>query len=231
MAYNPTKLSAQEAQTLLLETTGTWRNFYNWFISIGPHPLQRLENLGQKNPKNNPNFFPGPGPLEYGDDATCFWASSAAIFYSLGVYSFVVPYERYKKMCRHYGQDPSFAFGFEKYVDSDGRAFGNDFSVIVHRWAPGDKPKDSWFADMVRNSFAHGQSTMEMQGGQVGIVMCNARDGLTPDFEVFVKMEDFARLMTTAVSNFVAAFVEEGSIHPLSAYVKDLETRWEGGLF
>ncbi len=83
----------------------------------------------------------------------------------------------------------------------------------------------------MRNSFAHGQSTLEIQAGKAGITICNTKDGMSPDFEIFVDLMDFGPLLGAALSNFINAFVEEGRVLPLSTYIEDLDTCWENGLF
>lgn len=112
-----------------------------------------------------------------------------ATFAALGTFVFVYPYERYKKVLVRYPTlsiDPSEAFGLNQY--SSRSSFESSFpSSIIHEWkydATRDRP--AWFADCVRNSFAHAQTTLKADYKRSGslVEMWNTKDGRTVDFHI-----------------------------------------------
>lgn len=206
-------ISEKEAQILFLETTGSWAAMRT---SLMTEPKPSLKLLYES--------VPTTIDLQPGATKQLRWALGAHMFSSLGIHSFVFPYERYKKLCRHYNKDPSTAFGFERYSDSDGTQLTDDYPrTIVNIWKPDEiPPKSTWFADMVRNSFAHGQTTLTKEGGKLGIAMFNTRDGTSVNFDVFVDLNDIGPLISTGLSNFIKNIVDGGTVEPLTTYLKNM---------
>lgn len=121
---------------------------------------------------------------------------------------FVYPYERYKKIAVRYPDrhlDPSEAFGLNRY--SNQAQFRSDYpdaEILV--WddvAAHNKP--SWFADCVRNSFAHAQTTRQPDRKERNemVEMLNAPDGLTPNFQIKMRTTDFWKLIQQALKTFI----------------------------
>lgn len=137
-----------------------------------------------------------------------------------GLFAFVYPYERYKKVVNRYPDrhlDPSAAFDFATYSRRD--VFQAAFpSTVIHTWNPG--PRDTWFADCVRNSFAHAQSTTVIEASQLMVSMVNAPDGLDPNFEISMPPRDFERLVKSGLQNFVHTVVDGGIYEPLSTLLQ-----------
>lgn len=139
---------------------------------------------------------------------------------SFGTFSFVLVYERYKKECNRYpGRqlNPSEAFGLHIYTDHDGSALRERYpATIIDTWVP-DPNKPTWFADVLRNSFAHGQSKTKMEGDRLGVELTNTRDGHTLNFAIFMTQQDFGNLVASALRPFITAVVDGGVYEPLSS--------------
>ncbi|KAH0352694.1 hypothetical protein KCU83_g3355, partial [Aureobasidium melanogenum] len=142
----------------------------------------------------------------------------------LGTCIFVYPYERYKKLvARHPDRnlDPSKAFGLDPYTNRENftRAFPH---AIITTWVP-DAGRASWFADCVRNSLAHAQTVYVNEGSRTVVQIWNARDGLDPNFDVTLEPNDFMRLVSSALTNFVRTIVVGGAPQPLQKLLDDLQ--------
>lgn len=139
-----------------------------------------------------------------------------SVIASLGLFGFVYPYERYKKIANRYPDrdlDPSVAFGFGNF--SNRATFQAAYpNAVIHTWQPG--PRNTWFADCVRNSFAHAQSTTVVEGHQLMLSLVNATDGLDPNFVVSMLPMDFETLVKTGLRNFLQTVVYGGVYQPLS---------------
>lgn len=144
----------------------------------------------------------------------------AYLISSIGFHSFVVPYERYKKQkTRHYGYDASTLFGLDKYSMADyGSRLKQDFpQTTIDTWSPTPaQPKSTWFADMMRNSIAHGQTETRMVAGQLSVAIYNTRDGSSMDFCIVMDANDYVTLVASSLSEFVRNVVAGGRLEPLS---------------
>lgn len=193
---------------MFLEATGAWQlalHIRNNQSSSFPQITEQTNHYLEESKKRNLNR-----------------SQLANVFHSLGFSSFVLPYERYKKLCRNTQIDPSSAFGLHNYSDSDGATLQNRFwGSHAVSWTPDqDPPRPTWFADMIRNSFAHGQTTFPKIGlPNRDISMCNSRDGVDINFEIIMATEHFTILIAQSLQNFIRNVVDGGHHEPLSTYL------------
>lgn len=134
---------------------------------------------------------------------------------SMGLYTFVWPYERYKNITNRTGA--SVAFGLDKY--NDRQALEIRFpEAKVTTW-PANKT-GSWFADMVRNSLAHAQCkyVVETIGSKQlpGVELSNHDPKGTETWKIFMVERDFGILVAEALQNFISNTVAGGKYEPLS---------------
>jgi hypothetical protein len=131
-----------------------------------------------------------------------------------------------------HNQDPSEAFGLNGYSDIHGSAsqiqFVTDFpGTVITAWQidminrPGGLPqipKRTWVADVIRNSFAHGQTEIEIQGDTAGVRMVNRRNAAAVgsfNFSIWMPMRQFEKLVATALRHFIINVVQGGVYEPL----------------
>jgi hypothetical protein len=128
--------------------------------------------------------------------------------------------------------DPSEAFGLHQYSDVQGSAaqlqFVTDFpGTVVTSWgidmigpAAGPQvPKRTWVADVIRNAFAHAQIEIVSQGVVLGVRMTNRRNAAAVgvyNFDVWMPVRQFERLVATALTNFITNVVVGGTYEPLN---------------
>lgn len=156
-------------------------------------------------------------PLDENEKRILRRALHSSTVASLGLFSFVLPYERYKKIASRYPDrnlNVGEAFGLQNF-NSEAALRARYPETIVNTWNV-DRRKPSWFADVVRNSFAHGQSAVVYEGNILGVEITNAKDGITPDFDIVMTLRDFGNLMATALDHFIATIVDGGAYQPLS---------------
>ncbi|KAF8579368.1 hypothetical protein K439DRAFT_406690 [Ramaria rubella] len=199
------RLSQEETAVMFGEATGAWASALN--VAAVQGLLAGLNNLT---------------PTERTVMESGFAASNAI---SLGINGFVYPYERYKKILRSYPDlvlDPSAAFGLDVFSDSRGEAFLDRYpSSVIQTWAPDRRPvPGTWFADVVRNSFAHGQTRIINLAGRPAVNMFNTADGKNPNFDVSMIPQDFQNLMAIALRNFVSQLAWGGMYQPLTRYLE-----------
>ncbi|KAF8249238.1 hypothetical protein K440DRAFT_660253 [Wilcoxina mikolae CBS 423.85] len=197
------KLNRKEATEILAESTGAFG------IQVNYGDIADCINENTRDIHGN--------RLPDGERCSLLATLHSSTVASLGTFCFVFPYERYKKIAARYpGRNLNVgeAFGLERYNDRDKFLEAYPQSVI-DKWEV-DPRKKSWFADVVRNSFAHAQSQFVVQGDKRGVVMVNARDGLDPDFSIFMSLPEFGHLIATALNKFIVTVVEGGTHEPLT---------------
>ena len=142
---------------------------------------------------------------------------------ALGIFGFVYPYERYKKIAMHYNLDASAAFGLDQFDDKAHflATYGSSVISTWNRPRPADPRAQGWFARCVRNSFAHGQSTVINHAGQLGVTLSNAPtdEPLNVNFDVVMTLQDFDKLLANALRTFITNVVEGGTYQPLSTLI------------
>lgn len=196
-------LNSKEATEILAEATGA----FGIQVNYGPVAERINENTRDIHGNRLPD----------GENRSLLVALNSSTVASLGTFCFIIPYERYKKIAGRYpGRNLNVgeAFGLERYNDREVFLKAYPESVI-DKWED-DPRKKSWFADVVRNSFAHAQSQLVVEAGKRGVVMVNARDGLDPDFSIFMSLPEFGHLIATALNKFIATVVEGGTHEPLT---------------
>lgn len=203
---NLDQFTEEEARDVFLEATGSWANIWEC-----------------------PRFEPSPSH-ELSLATRAYESESSAeqlkmsmrayLISSIGFHSFVVPYERYKKKkTRHYGFDASTLFGLDKYSLNDGGSrLTQDFrKTTIDTWSPTHSPpKSTWFADMMRNSIAHGQTETTLEAGQLTVAIYNTRDGSSMDFHIVMDANEYVTLVASSLSEFVGNVVAGGRLEPLS---------------
>ncbi|KAF9882297.1 hypothetical protein CkaCkLH20_00333 [Colletotrichum karsti] len=135
---------------------------------------------------------------------------------SLAYNGYVQTWERYRQV---YDLDPgvygegSTIFGLDRYGGAGGRAaFEADYGLaIVDVWQ--NSNRDYWFASMLRNAVAHG-STYQA-AGRVGLYNVNP-DTRQKTFSITMSQSDFAKLIMTALRDFVRNVGPVGGLAPLS---------------
>ena len=151
------------------------------------------------------------------------------IIASLGQFSFGYVWERYKKVltAAHSNLDPSLAFGLSPYNLQAN--FVLQFpSAVVTSWDPdllgpaalGPYPnrpiKPTWFADVLRNAFAHGQVTI-LPNRKVRLTnKRNAAAVGTFNLDINLSQQDLEKLIAQGLQNFVTNVIVGGTYEPLS---------------
>ncbi|KAF2152757.1 hypothetical protein K461DRAFT_152518 [Myriangium duriaei CBS 260.36] len=204
-------ISQQEAKAMFNDAVGALA----FRLAIGPISRAAVDTLQDSKAVVQ--------PLSDSEASSAAQSLNNSTFSALGTFVFVYPYERYKKIASRYPDrrlDPSEAFHMNQYTDRN--TFARRFPrTVIHTWNP-DAGKPSWFADCVRNSFAHAQSRLVAEGGRVGIEIINARDGLDPNFSITMDVSEFYQLVRDALQNIVATVVEGGLYQPLIKMLADL---------
>lgn len=156
----------------------------------------------------------------------------------IGFCCLVYPYERYKKLHaiypdKRYTPEKVFGDGFGTDVSGDGFKKAFPGSRIV-TWNPNivrtpgtddyRTERTAWFIECVRNSFAYGQSEIIIEGEMEGLRIWNIlRDAVNAEFEVVMKLEEFASLVNGMLSHAMSVVLENGSYEPLQ---KLLDVDW-----
>ncbi|OCK97282.1 uncharacterized protein K441DRAFT_694461 [Cenococcum geophilum 1.58] len=142
---------------------------------------------------------------------------------SLGLYSFVYPFERYNKLIAGKNLDINVAFGLDyadqaTFVQAYPRVVINTFTPMMD--AGGAKIRSGWLSSMIRNSFAHGQTHIRTDfAGYVGVKriwIWNKNMQGVVTFDVHMDIKDFVALAAEALETFIALVVETGKYQPLS---------------
>ena len=142
---------------------------------------------------------------------------------SLGLYSFVYPFERYNKLIEGKTLDINVAFGLDyadqaTFVQAYPRVVINTFTPMMD--AGGAKIRSGWLSSMIRNSFAHGQTQIRSDfAGYVGVKriwIWNKNMQGVVTFDVHMDIKDFVALAAEALETFIALVVETGKYQPLS---------------
>lgn len=194
-----------EAQAVFLEATGSWANIWE-------NPLF------EPTPSHELSIATRAHESERSAEQLKMFLRAYRIS-AIGFHSFVVPYERYKKKkSRHYGFDASRLFGLDKYSNATSDSLTQDFrKTAIHEWRPTpQQPKSTWFADMMRNSIAHGQTETIMEGGQLSVAICNTKGGSSMDFHIVMDVDEYVLLVASSLSTFVGNVVAGGRLEPLS---------------
>lgn len=142
---------------------------------------------------------------------------------SLALYSFVYPFERYKKMVENLARQPDtdVPFGLDYksqagFVAAYPRAVITTFTPMMN----GTDIRAGWLSSMIRNSSAHGQTQVltNLPGyvGQKRIRVWNRATTGVITLDMHMELRDFVLLTAEALHTFVAFVVEGGKYQPLS---------------
>ena len=151
---------------------------------------------------------------------------------TLGFCCIAYPYERYTKLQKlnpNKRLPVANVFGFLGSNDVDGSQFQRTFpGSLIHTWDP-DKvltagvwktEPSTWFIRCLRNSFAHGQSSVVNVAGMDRLRIWNTPDrGANIDFDVSMALDEFASLIKSLVTHAMHMVLEDGRYSPLDKLV------------
>jgi len=144
-----------------------------------------------------------------------------SIILQLGYLTFVVPWERYKKLVDPKLDDAegSTVFGLDGYSDNGGDALKSDYpGTTIKDWS-NTKLEAFWFAAKLRNALAHGQASWVTTTTGEEIELCN----ITPakvDFKIQMPVAQFVKLLVThALVQFVGKVTAGEHYEPLYSII------------
>ena len=142
---------------------------------------------------------------------------------SLGLYSFVYPFERYGKLIEGTNLDINIAFGLD-YANR--AAFEHAYpAVVTNAFTPmmnaaTGNIRGGWLSSMIRNSFAHGQTRIRTDfpghENKKRVWIWNRNNNNVVTFDVHMDIKDFVALAAEALETFISLVVETGRYEPLS---------------
>ncbi|MCJ1425174.1 hypothetical protein MMC29_003062 [Sticta canariensis] len=166
--------------------------------------------VGVKDPKSS-NLFTD---VELQTQIRNYFDSTVA---SLGLYSFIYPFERYNKLIEGRNLDIDVAFGLD-YANQATFVWAYPH-IVINTFTPkmddsGVNIKKGWLSSMIRNSFAHGQTRIRTDfAGYVDVKriwIWNKNMQGVVTFDVHMDIKDFVALAAEAFETFIALVVETG---------------------
>jgi len=165
----------------------------------------------------------------------------AQIANSLGVASLVLPYERYKRrlVAANYNANQAkaaagTAFGLNvlyDHADGPGSNFRKDYpTAVINTWNYPQGAPAGWFCSMVRNSFAHAQSSLESYDNghaiETRVKMVNWTVGNNPviSFDILLTLTDFEKLIAFSLQNFIHTLFPATGYEPLMKFTYLIHT-------
>lgn len=192
------RLTQEHAASMLSETIGALAFFLN---------RQELDARMQQYILIEPDLVPHESAI------TSSYRAFAVNGQTLGASMFLLPYERYKKELALYplgGYNAGKTCGLNKY--SSRRQFEEDYpgtDIVLWPHTAANLGQD-WFANAVRNSFAHGQVyAVQRKQGEHRVEVSNSRDGLEPNFQIEMLLKDFWTMIADALDSFLTNAVED----------------------
>lgn len=116
--------------------------------------------------------------------------------------------ELHETRCQINGQSTDFSsFGIDRYANSSPERLRSDFGAISFNWpsaAHGQRRYDSgWLSKYIRNSFAHGATTIRWQDRYLGVSLANSMDRRASDFQLWMPVKSYVRLIAHSAKDHV----------------------------
>lgn len=92
-------------------------------------------------------------------------------------------------------------FGLDYYEGYPFDRFRSEFGATCAEWPTPANRHRGWLSSYIRNSIAHNTTSVRLQAGYLGVTVANSRDGIAPNFELWMTVKDYVRLIARSVKD------------------------------